>query len=88
MFSEVTLLYHRLTFKIAVILCKCKTTSFVRECLWKFFSLMYISVILIKNLPELKKHTHTYTKHAQAHHSPMNLNRQTKAHSQMCIACL
>lgn len=38
MLSEVTLLYHRLTFKIAVIiLCKYKTMDFVRECLWKSF---------------------------------------------------
>lgn len=37
MLSEVTL-YHRLTFKIAIIiLCKYKTMDFVKECLWKFF---------------------------------------------------
>lgn len=38
MLSEVTLLYYRLTFKIAIIiLCKYTTMDFVRECLWKFF---------------------------------------------------
>lgn len=56
MFSEVTLLYYRLTFKIAIIiLCKYKTTGFMRGCLWKFFfSLVYNSVELIKNLPEVR----------------------------------
>lgn len=51
--SEATL-YHRLTLKIAkIVLCKYETTGFVRECLWKKISLMYNSVKLIKNLPEL-----------------------------------
>lgn len=54
MLSEVTL-YHRLTFKIAIIiLCKYKTMDFVRECFVEiFFSLVYNSVELIKNLSEL-----------------------------------
>lgn len=53
MFSEVTLLYHRLTLKIAIImLCKYNISRFVRECLWKF-SLLYNSVKFIKILQNL-----------------------------------
>lgn len=52
MFPEVTLLYHRLTFKIAIILCKYKVSRFVRECLWNF-SLLYNSVKFIKILQNI-----------------------------------